>query len=156
MNGYKREELIVRLVDILYATPGTRELRQAYINRLQENETITAETWHRHNNGYIFRIEYSTSLVIVNSKEMVLGIDRDITESKKTDQALLKSEEKYRRLAENMSDVICTADLYTNRHQSGSRKDDRDRSQFIDRESHYGSIPEPEKHSCSGTLQEYS
>jgi len=111
MNGYTREELIGKGVDILNATPGTNEIRVNYIKRLRQNETVTAETWHRHKDGHIFPIEYSTSLVIVNGKEMILGIDRDITERKKIEQELLESEEKYRRLAENMSDVIWTTDL---------------------------------------------
>lgn len=111
MNGYTREELIGKGVDILNATPGTNEIRVNYIKRLRQNETVTAETWHRHKDGHLFPIEYSTSLVILNGKEMILGIDRNITERKKIEQALCKSEEKYRRLAENMSDVIWTTDL---------------------------------------------
>jgi PAS domain S-box-containing protein len=41
----------------------------------------------------------------------VLGIGRDITERKQSEEALLKSEEKYRLIAENMADIISVSDM---------------------------------------------
>jgi len=43
--------------------------------------------------------------------EGVIGITRDITDRRKVDETLIKSEKKYRLLAENANDVIWTADL---------------------------------------------
>lgn len=44
----------------------------------------------------------------------VQGAFQDITEWKRTEESLRRSEEKYRRIAENMSDVVWTADLGMN------------------------------------------
>ncbi len=42
------------------------------------------------------------------------GIMQDITEQRKTEKALIESESKYRRITENMSDVVWTTDLNLN------------------------------------------
>lgn len=44
----------------------------------------------------------------------VAGIVRDITVSKRTEEALKKSEEKYRMISENMGDVVTTLDMDLN------------------------------------------
>ena len=38
------------------------------------------------------------------------GVSRDITERRKTEEALRESEERYRRITENMSDLVCEVD----------------------------------------------
>ncbi len=43
--------------------------------------------------------------------ESIIGVTRDITERKQADEALKKSEKKYRLLAENANDLIWTTDL---------------------------------------------
>jgi len=59
-------------------------------------------------NGQIIDVEISTSIIYDENglPKEILGINRDITERKKTELALKESEEKYRLITENALDVI--------------------------------------------------
>lgn len=94
MNGYKYEELIGQTIDILNETKGSQEERISYLNKLREIGVSQKEDVHRHKDGHLFPIEISTSIVLINGREMVLGIDRDITHRKKMELELIASKEK--------------------------------------------------------------
>jgi len=64
------------------------------------------ETSHRHKDGHIFPIEVSTSIIVIGGREMVLGIDRDITERKQAEMALLESEDRYRSFISQVSEGV--------------------------------------------------
>lgn len=83
MNGYTREELIGKSIDILNISVGTPEERVSYLERLRHEGVTHLETFHRHRDGHIFPIEVSTSIVTFEGRELILGIDRDITERKR-------------------------------------------------------------------------
>jgi PAS domain S-box-containing protein len=89
MNGYTREELIGQPLDILNVQKSSPEEYTASLERLRhENMRRGIEAVHIHKDGHIFPIEYSTSLITLGDYEMVLGIDRDITERKQVEEAL--------------------------------------------------------------------
>lgn len=66
-------------------------------------------------NGDIIDVEISTSIIYDQNgyPKEILGINRDITERKKAELALKKSEEKYRLITENALDVIWKIDIKT-------------------------------------------
>ena len=82
MNGYSRDELIGHSIDILNEKIETRAGRINFFKRLREAGSLKYEINHRHKNGDLFPIETSTALIIIGERELVLGIDRDITERK--------------------------------------------------------------------------
>lgn len=94
MNGYEYKELIGQTIDILNATKGSPEERTYFLDNLREVGVIHKEGVHRHKDGHHFPIEISTSIVTINGREMVLGIDRDITHRKKMEAELIASKEK--------------------------------------------------------------
>ncbi len=96
MNGYTRDELIGQSIDILNTKPADSEERTAYLERLRREGTIQVETFHRRKDGSCFPIEILTSLISVADRELVLGIDRDITDLKRATEALRESEERFR------------------------------------------------------------
>lgn len=63
--------------------------------------------------GKVRDVAIKPSLIEVNGKRIVQGIFRDITEQKRAEQALSKSEEKYRKLFEEATDAIFIADAET-------------------------------------------
>jgi PAS domain S-box-containing protein len=88
INGYTREELIGQSIDILNTHPGNPEERTEYLRRIRTAGTLHVEAWHRHKNGTLLPIEVSTSLVNLGGRELVLGIDRDISERRRSEEAL--------------------------------------------------------------------
>jgi PAS domain S-box-containing protein len=83
MNGYSREELIGQSIDLVNDIKETEQgFNQTYERLKHERNLQWLETSHRHKDGHTFTVEYSNSLINIGEHELVLGIDRDITERK--------------------------------------------------------------------------
>ncbi len=95
MNGYTKSELIGKTIDTLNLLPGTKENNIAYFNKIKENRVLKYETMHRHKDGHIFPVEVMTSILLVKGRELILGVDRDITERKIAEQKVLKLNRTY-------------------------------------------------------------
>ncbi len=94
MNGYRREELVGHSIDVINATRGTRAERDAYMKMLREAGNLNIEVKHRHKSGVLFPVETSTTLITVGERELVIGIDRDISERKRAEEALRKAHDE--------------------------------------------------------------
>ncbi|MGB8212421.1 MAG: PAS domain S-box protein [Anaerolineales bacterium] len=106
MNGYRRDELIGQSIDILDEKPESEAERSAFIRRLRKAGIIKREFHHRHKNGSIFPIEVSSTLIQIGGRELLIGIDRDITERRQAEEALRESEERFRVIFEKANDGI--------------------------------------------------
>ena len=93
MNGYTREEIIGQSIDLLNPTPGDPIERETYLNRIRQQGVHNQEALHRHKAGHLFPVEVSTSLITIAGRELVLGIDRDVTERKQVEEALNRTKE---------------------------------------------------------------
>jgi len=97
MNGYSREEMIGQSIDLINGRSESAENREKYLNNLKTNKVIHGEFVHKNKEGHIFPIETSSSLVNIGGKNLILGIDRDITERKQAEEALKVSEFRLKR-----------------------------------------------------------
>ncbi|MDQ1331586.1 MAG: two-component system, cell cycle sensor histidine kinase and response regulator CckA, partial [Thermodesulfobacteriota bacterium] len=66
---------------------------------------------HRRADGSVRDVEVYSGPLAFKGKVLLYSIMHDITERKQAEEALRKSEERYRDLVENATDLICTHDL---------------------------------------------
>ena len=108
------------LLEVLGKTPrilqGPRTNRQALVkvrNALSKWQPVTVETINYRKDGSEFWVEFS--IVAVANKQgrytHWISVQRDITERKRTEQALRQSDERFRRVVENALDIITIIDL---------------------------------------------
>jgi PAS domain S-box-containing protein len=107
--GYSREEL-------LQMTPFdlSDDDEFAYINEmlshLKKEGNANYETIYRRKEGTKFPVELSALRLTISGEDLFTFIVRDITDRKSVELALRKSEHLYRLLADNVHDIIWTAD----------------------------------------------
>jgi PAS domain S-box-containing protein len=111
MNGYTRDELVGQSIDLLTLVPDDSKGKLEYLERIREAGILRYDDYHRRKDGTVFPIAVSTSLITLGGREVILSIDRDITERKKAEQALLESEKRYRALFEDMPIAVWEDDL---------------------------------------------
>ena len=70
------------------------------------------ETIHQGKDGHPFPVEASSRIIEVEGKRFYQSIIRDITERKRTEAALRKSEECYRSLFKNMLNGFAYCRMY--------------------------------------------
>jgi light-regulated signal transduction histidine kinase (bacteriophytochrome) len=88
MNGYTHDELIGQPIDILNANPLPSSDLDAYLEKIRRAGVLRYEAVHRRKDGTEFPIEVSTSLISPGGQDVLLGIDRDITERKRAEQEI--------------------------------------------------------------------
>lgn len=88
MNGYNRDELIGKSINIVNRDKISVEGFQELLTNLRKAKKVSGEVWHRRKDGTEFPIETITNLLVINGKEVILGIDRDISDRKKAEETI--------------------------------------------------------------------
>ncbi len=118
--GYAPQEIIGKHFSMLYANPGHQEKVNKEL--LGKEGSFRGEITNIRKNGEVF-ISFLSASVLLDEEGKVfgfMGVSRDVTEFKKAEIELKESEEKYRDLFENASDLIQSVDpagniLYVNK-----------------------------------------
>jgi len=110
--GYKKEILIGSnfLKLKLLSAKDLPFAAKALAKSVRGKRTGPDEFLLNHKDGSKVPVEISTYPVKIKGKKVVLGIARDISERKQNEEALRKSEQRYRFLAMNTLDTIWTTD----------------------------------------------
>ncbi|GBF81048.1 PAS domain S-box protein [Aphanothece sacrum] len=108
MTGYTSEEVLGKTPRILQGIKTNRRELDKVKKALQKWESITIEVINYRKDGSEFWMEFS--IVPVADKKGYythwIGVQRDITKRKSTEEALKRSEERFRSLIENALDII--------------------------------------------------
>lgn len=103
MNGYSREEMIGKSIDFIHLKEGTYLERKVYLDKLRQAGVLHTEAVHHHRDGHNFPVEISTSIVNIGGKELILGIDRDITERKKMERELIAAKDEAEKIQRQLA-----------------------------------------------------
>ena len=108
--GYTEADIIGK-APIEYHIWDRIEDRQNLLAGLKKDwEVINIEAAFRTKGGGIRYGLMSASIIDLNGVPHILSITRDITNRKQAEDALRESEEKYRRITDNMSDIVAEMD----------------------------------------------
>ena len=102
--GFPKEELIGMSLKKL-----TKDVRRGErtIRQILEQKTLESyETVHFNKDGHPIEFLINFSLIFYREQQMILSIERNITEWKNIQQKLIESEEKFRSLAEYSPNMI--------------------------------------------------
>ncbi len=92
MHGYTREEMIGHSADLLEAVPWTQNVVN-WLETFHKQGRREGESQHKRKDGSTFWIEYFTSLLVIDGKEYVIGMDRDATARKQAQMELVGAKE---------------------------------------------------------------
>jgi PAS domain S-box-containing protein len=109
--GYQREEIIGRTADDFRLWVDKNE-REAMIKEVSKNGKVNNfEIRFRDKRGNIRWGLTSASVIMLSGQSYLLAQTQEITEHKKKDENLKKSEERYRLFEENVADALYTMDM---------------------------------------------
>jgi two-component system, sporulation sensor kinase E len=103
--GYSREELLSMGPQDIDDSLDAEQIKH-FVERAPTAHMQVLETEHTTKDGRKIPVEISSSLVTYQGKQAFLSIARDITERKKSEEALKESEEKFRNLSEESPNMI--------------------------------------------------
>jgi PAS domain S-box-containing protein len=121
--GYTAEELNgLTLYDV--TTSSYENIDFNIQSVLTKGHHFIGERQHRRKDGSLVDVESSVNLISYSGKKVLCAVVRDITERKQAEEAVRRSEERYRELFENANDIIYTHDLqgnFTSLNKTGER-----------------------------------
>lgn len=106
--GYSREEFLTKSI---FELCGSNK-EKIIINEIKKGnqEGIIFETIHFRKDGSAMEVEINSHGSLLEGKQILLSIVRDITARKFAENALIKSENDYRTLVDNAPDIIARLD----------------------------------------------
>src|ERR1039457_6175242 len=98
MHGYAIDELLkMNLRDL--DTPETQALAPERIGRILAGETSGFEVEHYHRDGHIVPLDVAASAIDIDGKLYVLAFHRDVTERRRAEQEIKRSQQELRGLS---------------------------------------------------------
>jgi len=105
MHGYSVDELLqmnLRRLD----TPETQALASDRFRRILAGETIRFEVEQFHRDGHIVPLDVAASTIDIGGKLYVLAFHRDITERRRAEQEIMRSQQELRGLSKAANEAL--------------------------------------------------
>lgn len=110
-TGDRMDELKTMSVFDIDPDALNRDDMRVYWQSLEPGDSpVRFEVRHRRKDHTIYPAEVSVSKVVLHDGEYILGLARDITQSKQAEAALRDSEEKFRELANMLPQIVFEMD----------------------------------------------
>jgi len=108
LHGYAPDELIGKHLSIFHSADQLPAVEAAN-RQIQKTGVFDGEIWHRNRDGTVFPTLMHNSLLEDRTGHPVgmIGTLRDITERKQAEDALRRSEERYRTIVQDQTELIC-------------------------------------------------
>ena len=105
MNGYTRAEVLGQSIDLVNPGPDFFDPGTTHLDRIRAAGTLKDQNVQRRKDGTLITVEYSTTLVVVDGRELILGIDRETTARARVEETL--------RFQANLLDTVGQAVIAT-------------------------------------------
>ncbi len=114
--GFKKSEVIgKKYFDLgIFSPEQVERFQKDYKESLKGKKIIPMEIQIKRKDGTMAWLSVQNSVKKIGNEFLIEGIAQDITERKTAEQELIKSEEKYRNLADSLPEVIFEIDLSYN------------------------------------------
>ncbi len=114
--GFKKSEVIGKKYSDLgiFSPEHVERFKKDYEESLKGKKISPLELQIKRKDGTMAWLSVQNSLKKIGNEFLIEGITQDITERKTAEQKLIKSEEKYRNLADSLPEVIFEIDLSYN------------------------------------------
>ena len=119
LYGWEPEEALGRdLIEVATPEISHKDAREI-ADRLKKGETWTGEYIVRHRDGHEFPIYASDAPIFDDDRKLIaiIGASHDISDRKRAEEKLRKSEEKFRSVLDNALDVVYRVNLTTGRFE---------------------------------------
>jgi two-component system, cell cycle sensor histidine kinase and response regulator CckA len=101
VHGYSRDEIVGRPITAIDRAMDPAAML-ALQRQLDTDGIATFTVSHGRKDGSIFEAEVVASRIRMGDEDLILAVERDVTERKRADAALAASERKYRSLVEHL------------------------------------------------------
>jgi len=112
LYGYSREEFLGMSIKDLWAGPGKPEVE--ILDLIRKDGLFKLNISHRKKNGEIVHIKIQSNPIIFDGKEARVALGNNITASLEAKQALKNSEQRFKALVQDGSDLVMILDFEGN------------------------------------------
>ena len=108
---YTEQEILGQHINVVRSERTDLTVLEA-IDAATKRPGWRGEVWHQSRTGRVFPVSLTTSMVHDERGEIIaaVGVARDVEKEKLAEEALRRSETRYRELVENANDIIFTVD----------------------------------------------
>ena len=115
LHGYTKGELLGKSINRLRVEPHTQDSLSAILTELRSGQRRHGLCQHLRKDGTILEIEFFSTLIHLEGRDLLLAVDLDITDRVRTEAALRRTEEFQRLVLQATNDGIFDWDIPTDR-----------------------------------------